>query len=204
MGWTGLFWTGSPRQIQCPVWVNMLKNHIHGITYLRLMKDLVLLSVWNLTSQLHFSFAGLSVWLTLKLEGGCQILCFAGYRLRNIEGILCLTRIKLFLFQIYIFASQAFEKFCFFRGHAKMISLKNQLLKPLPPLHCLSLTFPAPLPLSLTKKWKTISRQTIHECIFWVQYCVFLLHNTPYLTSTEQLNVKTYLICTSWHQLLVS
>ena len=55
--------------------------------------------------------------------------------------------------------------------------------------------------MSLTKECQSISRYTIREIVFWVQYCVYLLHNTPFLTSTsEQLNEKT-LICTSWHRL---
>ena len=77
-----------------------------------------------------------------------------------------------------------------------MTSPKNQIF-PNPqalsiPHPSLSVILQTPSPfLSPTKRWQSVFRKTIRENVFWVQYCVFLLQNISYPSSTsEQLNEK--------------
>ena len=80
------------------------------------------------------------------------------------------------------------------------VTEKSAIFEPLPPWHSLSLIFRPPFLVTDQKMAKYF--QINHpRSVFWVQ-CECSVHNTPYLTSTyEQLNEKTYLICTLWHQL---
>ena len=91
------------------------------------------------------------------------------------------------------------------RGHSKNTSPKNQLFfDPLRSCNFLSLIFQTLSQLFTDQNSDKVFPDKPSLKVFWVRYCVCLLHNTPYPISTsEQLNKKTYLIFTSWKQTTV-